>query len=412
LRITSPSVTPRAVIAATLTAVAVVGAVWLGVRLGSVLIALFVALLLSAAFHPVVERLEPRLRSRTAAAAVVHFSLVALVLGFAVLALPFMLEEASGFVAALPEIYASLRAKLLAADSETLNKIASALPVTLDSSSAPALDTGSMVGMARHAASAMFTTIAVLALSFYWTVHREASFRQMMLLIPLDHRTTIEAFADESSLKLAAYVRGQIMLCVAVGVLAFIAYTIIGLPNAAALAGLAGLFEAVPMIGPLLGAIPAALVAVAIEPELALWVGLATLVIQLAENYLLAPRIMDRVVGVSPLVTILAIAGFGYTLGVIGAVLAIPIAAVAQLLLDRILTTAHTPQVPTGRDQASVLHYAAQDLAHDIRKQVRDKAARVGESVDAVEDELEAIAGDLDRLVQDVAPPPPPEAAT
>jgi predicted PurR-regulated permease PerM len=193
--------------------------------------------------------------------------------------------------------------------------------------------------------------------------------------------------------------RGQLILCLFVGALAFVAYLVIGLPNALALALMAGLLEAVPMIGPALGAVPAGLVALSIDPVLALWVALAAVVIQLIENYFLVPRVMDRSVGVNPLVTILAISAFGAAMGVVGALLAIPLAALGQLLLDRYLIGNDNPPRPSGRDELSALRYEAQHLALDVRQQVRHKEDRAGTSIDLIEDELEAMAVDLDRLL-------------
>ena len=166
MRITSPTVTPRTVVGATLTVVAVVGAVWLGITLLGVLIAAFVALLLAAALKPLALRLEQRLGSRTTAAAVLHGGLVVIVVGFGGLALPMILDQIGAFAAAIPELYASLRGKMLATDSATLHRLAAALPAKLDPGTAATLDAGAMISWAQQAVQIVFTTIGVLALSF------------------------------------------------------------------------------------------------------------------------------------------------------------------------------------------------------------------------------------------------------
>ena len=117
--------------------------------------------------------------------------------------------------------------------------------------------------------------------------------------------------------------------------MSLMAYLIIGLPHALVLAIVAGVLEAVPVFGPVLGAIAPMLVALSVDPAQMVWVLLAAVVIQQSENYLLVPRIMDRSVGVNAVVTLLAIAGFSALEGLAGAVLAIPMAAIIQLLLDR-----------------------------------------------------------------------------
>jgi hypothetical protein len=123
----------------------------------------------------------------------------------------------------------------------------------------------------------------------------------------------------------------------------------------------------------------------------------AAAVIQQAENYLLVPRIMNRSVGVRPFVTLLALAAFTSLLGLPGAILAVPMAAIIQLLIDRFVldTAANEPIQPAGRSQLSVLHYEAQDLLQDMRKQFREKDGMV----DEIEDSLELIVTDLNRIL-------------
>jgi predicted PurR-regulated permease PerM len=104
-------------------------------------------------------------------------------------------------------------------------------------------------------------------------------------------------------------------------VLAFVAYSLIGLPNALLLALFAGLLEAVPVIGPFLGAVPAIIVGLSVSPVTALWVILATGIIQQLENSLLVPRVMNRTIGVRPLVTLLALLAFGSLFGIWGRLL-------------------------------------------------------------------------------------------
>jgi hypothetical protein len=191
---------------------------------------------------------------------------------------------------------------------------------------------------------------------------------------------------------------------VVIGILALVAYLLIGLPNALMLAVLAGVFEAVPMIGPLLGAIPAGLVALSISPVKLVWVIVATVVIQQLENSLLVPRVMRKAVGVNPFVSLLAIFAFSSLFGIAGALMAIPMAAIIQLLLDRFVfhPAAMDPEVSAGRDSVSRLRYEAQDLAQDLRKQARHRkrgSDLTVKQIDQVMDEIETITTDLDALL-------------
>jgi predicted PurR-regulated permease PerM len=213
--------------------------------------------------------------------------------------------------------------------------------------------------------------------------------------------------------KVGSYLAGQGILCLIVGIMALAAYLLIGLPNALVLALVAGVLEAVPVVGPLLGAIPAVVVALAIAPSKLIWVIIATLVIQQLENSVLVPRVMRKAVGVNPFVSLLAIFAFSSFFGIAGALMAIPMAAIIQLLLDRFVfqTGAIESETSTGRDYASRLRYDAQDLAQDLQKQARLKkwgSVLKVKQIDKVMDEIEAITTDLDSLLSQVNPPGAP----
>jgi predicted PurR-regulated permease PerM len=207
--------------------------------------------------------------------------------------------------------------------------------------------------------------------------------------------------------KVGYFIAGQAILCLIVGVMALAAYLLIGLPNALVLALIAGLFEAVPMIGPLLGAIPAGVIALSIAPSKLLWVIVASTVIQQVENNLLVPRVMKKAVGVNPFVSLLSIFAFSSLFGIAGALMAIPTAAILQLILNRYVFDPGTmeSEVSSGRDYASRLRYEAQDLAQDLRKQARIKKGGSDSSVEQINqvmDEIEAITTDLDALLANV----------
>jgi hypothetical protein len=125
---------------------------------------------------------------------------------------------------------------------------------------------------------------------------------------------------------------------------------------------------------------------------------LATIIIQQLENNILVPRVMKSAVGVNPLVTLLALTAFGSLFGLLGAIVAIPLAAIIQILLNRFVIDTAVPDESSipGRDRASVLRYEVQELTKDIRKAIRDKEITPDDEADELEDTIEAIAADLD----------------
>jgi predicted PurR-regulated permease PerM len=340
--------------------------------------------------------------------------LLALLIGFVLLLFPLVVDQSTTIGAAVPGSYQSLREWMVISPNQLIVRFSEFLPATLpgmkpiQQTGQQMLDTaGQALGYVASAAKITFLATAVVLLTFYWTLYGPRTIQSLLLLVPVSRRESIGELISAMESKVGFYVAGQGVLCLIVGLMALIAYLLIGLPNALLLALVAGLFEAVPMVGPLLGAIPAAVIALSIAPSKLIWVIVVTLVIQQVENTLLVPRVMRKAVGVNPFVSLLAIFAFSSLFGIAGALMAIPIAAIIQLLLDRLLfgPGALEPKVSAGRDYASRLRYEAQDLAQDLRKQARLKkrgtARRVRQN-DQVMDEIEAITTDLDSLLAQV----------
>lgn len=174
--------------------------------------------------------------------------------------------------------------------------------------------------------------VILFVLAFYWLTER-GHFEQVGLrMIPMRHRDRFRGIFTDIETTLGAFVRGQIILCATVGFLAFIALTILGIRSAALLAVFAAVAEAIPMIGPIIGAIPAILVALLYSPQQALLVAGAYLAIQQFEAQILIPKVMERQVGLSPLFVLLALTAGNVLGGIPGALVAIPIAAALRIL--------------------------------------------------------------------------------
>ena len=241
----------------------------------------------------------------------------------------------------------------------------------------------------------------VLLLSFYWTLEGPRIKQAILVVVPMERREDGRELISTIEDRLGRFIVGQGMLMASIGTLSLVAYLLIGLPYALLLAIIAGLMEAVPLIGPGLGAIPAALIAFSVDPTKVIWVILATLVIQQLENNILVPRIMSRAVGVNPLVTLLAFIALSGLFGIIGALVAVPIAAVVQLLLNRFVLEpeAMMEKEPEGRDYLSRLRYETQEFVKDVRRRVQVQADEEEEEEQALVDSLEAIASELDRIL-------------
>ncbi len=401
----------RRVVWATLVLISVILGFWLLYRFNQVIFILFVAIVIGTVIRPAVAWLHQRGLPRIAGIILVYFLLLVLLIGFLLLLFPLIVEQSTTIAAAMPGYYQNLREWMINYPNQLIVRLSEFIPNTLPNLK-PLQQTGQEVmvsaGQALSyvtlAAKAIFIAIVILVLAFYWTLDGPRTIQSLLLLIPQGQRESISELISAMETKVGSYIAGQGILCLVIGIMALLAYLLIGLPNALVLALVAGVMEAIPMIGPLLGVIPAALVALSIAPNKLIWVIAATVVIQQLENSLLVPRVMRKAVGVNPFVTLLALFAFSSLFGFGGALTAIPMAAIIQLLLDRFVfhPAAMEPEVSAGRDYASRLRYEAQDLAQDLRKQARLKKGgsdlRV-KQIDHVMDEIEGITTDLDALL-------------
>jgi predicted PurR-regulated permease PerM len=398
---------------ATLVLISVILGFWLLYRFYQVVFILFIAVVIGTVIRPAVAWLHQRGLPRVAGVILVYLLLLILLTGFLLLLFPLIVEQSTTIATAVPGYYQNLREWMVNYPNQFIVRLSEFLPATLPSLNPRAAQqtgqdvmasAGQALGYIALAAKVIFTAIVILVLAFYWTLDGPRTIQSFLLLIPSDPRESISELISAMETKVGYYIAGQGILCLVIGIMALLAYLLIGLPNALVLALMAGVLEAIPMIGPLLGAIPAVLVALSIAPDKLVWVIVATVVIQQLENSLLVPRVMSKAVGVNPFVTLLSLFAFSSLFGIAGALMAIPIAAIIQLLLDRFIfhPAAMEPEVSAGRDYASRLRYDAQDLAQDLRKQARLKKGgsdlRV-KQIDQVMDEIETITTDLDALL-------------
>lgn len=403
----------RRVVWATLVLVFVAASFWLFYRFNQIVFILFVAIVIGTVIRPVVNWLHRRGLSRIAGVILVYFLLLAVIIGFALLLFPLIVEQGTTIIAAAPSYYQSLREWMVNSSNQLIGRLSEFLPATPPSLQLPTTQqtgqeviasAGQALDYVASAANTILIAIVSLVLAYYWMLDGPRIIQSFLLLLPQNQRESISELISAMESKVGFYIAGQGLLSLVVGIMALLAYLLIGLPNALVLGLMAGVLEAVPMIGPLLGAIPAALVALSIAPARLVWVIVATVIIQQVENILLVPRIMRKAVGVNPFVTLLAIFAFSSIFGIAGALMAIPLAAIIQLILDRFVfhPAAMEPEVSAGRDYASRLRYEAQDLAQDLRKQARIKKEgsdlRV-KQIDQVMDEIETITTDLDALL-------------
>ena len=338
------------VVLATVFVVCVFLTFWLLFRLRVVLFLFFVATVIGTAIRPAVDWLHRRGIPRSLGIIIIYILIAGLLMGFVTLTFPLIADQVTEITRNLPSYYTEVRQALVTSNSRLLQNIGFRIPseislllhrTTTTPEGEQAIDqVAQTLFYTNLVLKGILATLAVFLLAYYWTQESNFVIRALLKVFPAQRRKGIREFMQLAENSLGGYVRGQGLLCVAVGTLAFIAYLIIGLPYTLVLAIFAGVLEMVPIFGPALGAVPALLVALSVDPSKAIWVVVATAVIQLLENAILVPRIMKNAMGVNPIIVLLSLIAFSSVFGIAGALLALPLAAIIQLFVSRVVLTA------------------------------------------------------------------------
>lgn len=401
--------TPRRVVLATLVVAAVAAGFAVLYYLQAAFFCLFIGIVLATALRRPVRWLERRGLQHSASVVIV-FSVLVMVLVVALgLGIPLLAERAASLRDDLPRFYQEARHRFLASTSGPAHQLALQLSpqppwLAVTSAGDPVAE---FAPPALHYlgdfAPSLLLFVAVIMLAFYWSLQEERTLRGLLLLVPVARRDAVRELIEAIQAKVGNFVVGQFILSLVIATLTFIGYTIIGLPHALPLAILSGVMEAVPVIGLLTSALPAALVGLSIGASKLFGVVLVIGAIHLTDNLFLWPRIMGRSVGLHPIVTLLALVGFGALFGLPGAVLAILLASIVQTLLDRFVLSreAQAAATVTGRDHISLLRHEAQELLQDVRVNLRHKEEAPTPRNDHFEEAIERIIVDLDHMLSD-----------
>jgi predicted PurR-regulated permease PerM len=318
---------------------------------GRVLLLVFFAVLLASALGPLVDWLRTSLpigRGVSILLVYVTFFVAVAAVGFVLV--PVAVIQAGQMMDQVPAVLDRVQAW-----SSGLQPSALATSVgALVSSARGALGglspgTGQVVSAGLSLADATISAVTILALVFFWMTERQRLQRFTLSFLPPDRRGGVREAWNIVEVRLGAWVRGQLLLMLALGLMTGVAYSVMGLPSGPILGVIAGLAEVVPLVGPALGVLPALLIAAAFRPDLLIVVVVVYVLIQLAESNFLVPLVMRNAVGVSPfLLTVSLLIGAALG-GILGALIAVPMVAALEAILERM----QDRRVPVAQDAAS-----------------------------------------------------------
>jgi predicted PurR-regulated permease PerM len=309
-------------------------------RAATAITLLLISFVLALALAPLVDRLTGRM-TRGAAVATVFGALVVAIVLVGLLVVPPVVTQGSALAQQAPQYVQDLLdtpwVRELDRHYDVIDRAEQELLGRLTDQTFLEGVLGGILGAGRAVVSGVFQTLTVLVLTLYLLSSLPRVKAAAYALVPASRRPRVVSLSEEIMRRVGSYAIGQVGIATLNAVASWVMMTIVGVPYAAVLAVTVGLLGLIPMIGATLGAAIVSVVAFFDEPRKALVVLIYYIVYQQVENYVIAPRVMQRTVSVPGIVTIIAALIGGTLLGVLGALLAIPVAAGLLLLYDEVL---------------------------------------------------------------------------
>lgn len=296
-----------------------------------IIILLLITWILVAILYPTVERLHKNGIPRILGATLMYALLFAIFAVIVSLIVPSFVQQMQQLIDRWP-----LYVERFAPFYESIKGYAAILGLSTRTTEIITPLTGSVYGFTLNFISGLISTIIVLVITFYVLIEEEAIKKFWVSLAPTNRKDQVIGVLDKITQRWGAWIRGRIILSIVMGLLTYIALLILGIPYALTLGILVALLDIVPFIGPILATIPAAIIAYATTGSwlMALLVVIVFFLIQQLEAYLLAPKIMQKVVGISPISVIISILIGAKLLGLMGIILAVPVAAGIAVIFE------------------------------------------------------------------------------
>lgn len=179
--------------------------------------------------------------------------------------------------------------------------------------------------------------VVVLVLSFYIIVEESAIKTLFQNLIPQEYQQLASHVIWQVINRLGDWLRGQLILGLIIGLVSFVAYSLIGVPYPILLGLFAGLLEFIPYVGPLVAAVPALFMGATVSPFVLLLTLVAIVLIQQFENHVVVPKVMQKAIGLNPIISIVALMIGAELFGLVGALFSIPVATAGSVVISELL---------------------------------------------------------------------------
>jgi predicted PurR-regulated permease PerM len=309
---------------------------WTVIAAGQILVLLGLALIIAVGLDPAVAWLHRHGLPRWLAVVIVLVGALGIFAGFVALAIPVLVTQASTLAGELPHYL-----RILKNHNTTLGKlntrfhIVTSLQHLVNGGASSAL-AGGVLGVGKAILDAVASAVIVVIVSIYLLADLPRVKRGIYQLAPRTRRARMVLLTDEVVNRVGGYVLGNLLTSLIAGIRTWAWALIFGIPYALLLGLLVAILDLIPVVGSTIGGVLVALVALTISPALAIATAVFYFVYRFVEDYVLTPRIMARTVDVPGLVTVVATVIGGTLLGIIGALIAIPVAAAIKLVLEEV----------------------------------------------------------------------------
>lgn len=291
---------------------------------------LVISFILTSAIYPWVDFLQRKKIPRWLSVLVIYIMLFGVFFAAIVLIIPPIANEVGQLTVALPQAYE----KLVSAFSNTTDPnitegLKSSLKAMQDSLSSV---TTRAFSAAANVLSGFISLLGILVITFYMVVEENGIKKFIHSVSPIQYQPYLYQLTKRIQDKMGKWLQGQLVLSLVIGLLTAVGLWVLGVKYVLLLALIAAIFEVVPYIGPILGAVPAVFLAYTQSPLKALFVIILYIIIQQLENQILVPKVMQRSVGLNPIVVIIVLLIGAKIAGLVGLLIAVPSAAIISII--------------------------------------------------------------------------------
>jgi predicted PurR-regulated permease PerM len=302
----------------------------------SVLVLIVIALFLAIGLNPTVEWLTGHGLRRGLAIAIVFFVVIGAFVGFGFAVVPPVVEQSNAFVQELPTYLDDLRRNPTVRQFDEDYGVIERAQTYVTSGELGQRAFGGLLGVGRVVLNAVFGALTILIMTLYFLAALPSMKRQAYRLVPASRRERVTLLGDEVLARTGQFVSGALTVAFIAAFTSYMFLSILGMPYAIALAVFVGLLDLIPLVGATIAAVVVSLLGF----TQSVGIGIACIVFYVAyqqfENYVVYPHVMRRAVDVPAPVTVVAVLLGGALLGIVGALIAIPVAAAVLLVVRQV----------------------------------------------------------------------------